>query len=1121
MSGIILKDYLKDRKLLFFTFFGIVCMCLFIGCQKGSDIKEEQPAEPIPSEGPVFKQVGLNSGLNFINTIREDEMHNFFNYNYIYNGSGLAVGDFNNDDLQDVYFVSNQFGARLFMNKGNLKFQNVTDKSGALAKDGWKNGVTVVDINDDGFDDLYVSRSGRYESEEERANLLYVNNGDMTFTEKAKEYGLADAGYSVQAYFFDFDRDGDLDMYQVNHRLDFQNKNTIDLKKKRVEEIDPFSRDRLYENRKGKYVDISDKAGIVNNAWGLSAVTGDFNEDGWDDIYVANDYLLPDYLYINNQDGTFTESIQDHFQHISFYSMGSDWADVDNNGHLDLFTLDMAPEDHVRSKRLMAAMSNDVFRTMVKQGYHHQYMINTMQYNHGKGDFSEIAQVSGINKTDWSWTALFGDYDADGLKDLYVTNGIRKDITDNDAMSATDDLFSNGRNIKLGQVLDLMPSAKLQNPIYRNTDGLKFERKNEDWGLKRAYNSNGAVYADLDNDGDLEILVNNMDLMSSLYKNLTVENTERKLRKLKIIGPQGNRNALGTSVRITTSDGNQILEKIRGSRGYLSSTDPSVFISSNLDIKKIEVNWPTGQKSVIDKSEELASLTIDYNSAAFVDHADSSVQPFYTESGDSKISFKHDENVFDDFIKEILLPHRQSEHGPFITSADVNSDGLDDLLVGGAKGQPAALFVQQRGGSFSRMSEATFERDRKHEDINAVFFDVDGDKDLDLYVVSGSGEVYSNEQELLRDRLYINDGKGNYARSALDALPNDLVAGSKALPSDIDADGDLDLIIMNRNVPGEYPKGPKSFIYTNEGGRFVNTTKNSSSDFYELSQMLVDGTLVDLDNNGHDDLIVVGEWTRPQIFMNDGDSFEKADSDFKGLTGWWNRIVPTDIDNDGDIDFVLGNTGFNNKYHPSEKSPLYLFYNDFDDNGLGDIVLSKSKGGELLPVRGRECSSQQMPFILQKFDNYEKFANADLTAIYTEERLNASLKLEVNNFASGVLINNGDLAFDFKPLPTRAQFGAIQDIIIKDVNGDGLKDLICAGNFYGAEVETVRYDSNFGTIVINNGNGNFEVLPLEESGLVLKSDVRDIESVTIAGDEYLLVASNNSELKHYKFTKRP
>lgn len=1114
-----LQEYKANCKLLFFTFSAIVCMSLFSACQS-TDSKQEKTEEEVQAPvDPTFKQVSFTlSGINFINTIREDETHNFFNYNYIYNGSGLAVGDFNNDDLQDVYFMSNQFGARLFMNQGKLKFKNMTDSAKVGASEGWKNGVTIVDINDDGFDDIYVSRSGRYEKESERANLLYVNNGDLTFTDRAAAYGLADAGYGVQAYFFDFDRDGDLDMYQVNHRLDFENKNTINLMGRANAKVDPFSRDRLYENRNGKYRDISDKAGIVNNAWGLSAVMGDFNEDGWDDIYVANDYLLPDYLYINNQDGTFSESIGDHFNHISFYSMGSDWADVDNTGHLDLFTLDMAPEDHVRSKRLMAAMSNDVFRTMVDQGYQHQYMINTLQYNHGMGNFSEVSQLSGIDKTDWSWTALFGDYDADGLKDLYVTNGIRKDITDNDAMTATDRLASEG-NLKLGQVLDLLPSEKLQNPIFKNKGGLKFERSNDNWGMKRAFNSNGAVFADLDNDGDLEILTNNMDLNSTLYKNLTVENTARKLLKLNVVGPKGNRNALGTTLKLITEEGQETLEKIRGSRGYLSSSDPSVFVSADAKFKEIQVTWPTGEKSVIKNPQALDQFVIDYNKVGFTEIPKNSTKAYFT-STDPIISFTHEENSFDDFIAEILLPHRQSEHGPFISKADVNADGLDDVFVGGAKGQSATLFLQQANGKFTPSSVNTFSKDSQHEDMNSTFFDADGDSDLDLYVVSGSGEIYKDQSSLLRDRLYLNDGAGNFVKAPSNSLPNDLAAGSKALSSDLDGDGDMDLVVMNRNVPGEYPKGPKSFIYINEGGRFTNATKNMSSDFYEQSQMLVDGAMTDLDGNGHDDLIVVGEWTTPQIFMNDGDGLEKADIDFDHLKGWWNRVVPTDIDNDGDMDFVLGNIGLNNKYHPTPESPLFLFYNDFDENGIGDIVLSKSKGGELLPVRGRECSSQQMPFILQKFDNYEKFANADLTAIYTEERLNESLKLEVNNFASGVLINNGNLDFDFKPLPSMSQFGAVKDIILKDINGDGLDDLITAGNFYGAEVETVRYDANMGSIAINLGSGNFKVLTQEEIGLYLKSDVRDLETITIQNEEYLIVASNNDELKTYKISKR-
>ncbi|MBO3697037.1 VCBS repeat-containing protein [Fabibacter sp. E12] len=1086
---------------------------------ENNELAEEKTA---PVAAPIFKEISFTqSGINFLNTIREDDTHNFFNFNYIYNGSGLAIGDFNNDDLKDIYFVSNQSRNRLFLNKGSLKFENITDSAGVSAAKGWKNGVTVVDINQDGLDDIYLSRSGRYEDPNERANYLYINNGDLTFTESAEKYGLADKGYGIQAYFFDYDRDGDLDLYQMNHRLDFNNKNTIMfLRNEKPSDYDPYSRDRLYENRGGRYVDISDRSGIVNSAWGLSAVMGDFNEDGWDDIYVANDYLTPDFLYINNQDGTFTESIQDYFQHMSFFSMGSDWADIDNNGHFDLVTLDMAPEDHVRSKRLMASMSNEFFRTMVDQGLQHQYMINSLQYNHGDGNFSEVSQVSGIDKTDWSWTALFGDYNADGLKDLYITNGIRKDITDNDAVTASDSIFALGKQVALGQILKLLPSQKLQNPVYQNIDGLKFKRKNVEWGLKRAFNSNGAVYSDLDNDGDLEIITNNMDLMCTLNQNLTVENEGVRLRKITVVGPKGNREGFGTTLRIKTTDGNTVLEKVRGSRGYLSSSDRAIYLSENIKIKEIEVEWPTGQSSVITDLKEIEGGVIDYQNAAFVKMSVEEERSYFTEADAPIIDFKHDENSFDDFIKEILLPHRQSEHGPFITKADVNGDGLEDVYIGGAKDQSGSLFVQQSSGQYVKSSQSTFSTDAAHEDMGSTFFDADGDNDLDLYVVSGSGEFYQGNGNLLRDRLYLNDGSGNFSRVS-DALPNDQIGGSKALASDIDNDGDQDLIVINRNVPGEYPKGPRSFVYLNEGGRFVNATKNFSSDIYDASQMLTDGVLVDIDQNGFEDLVVVGEWMSPKIYMNDGEEFEEASLDLDNLKGWWQSIKPTDIDNDGDIDFVVGNIGLNNKFHPKPDSPLYLFYNDFDENGIGDIVLSKSNGEELLPVRGRECSSQQMPFILEKFDNYEKFANADLTAIYSEERLEASLKLEVNNFASGILINNGDMNFEFKELPTLSQFGAVRDVILKDVNGDGLTDLICAGNFFGSEVETVRYDSSFGSIVINKGNNEFETLSLAESGLVLNSDVRDLETVTVQSDEYLLVTSNNDELKSYKFAKRP
>ena len=1112
-----IRAYFRNYKTFKLTFLGVIVLLCVTACgDNGNKESQKAEADKQPTE-PIFKEIHFTqSGINFINTITEDETHNFFNFTNIYNGAGIAVGDFNNDGLQDAIFVSNQKGNKLFINQGGLKFENMTDQAGIKSTGGWKNGVTVVDINADGLDDIYITRSGRYKETDMRSNLLYVNNGDLTFTERAKEFGLADAGYGVQAYFFDYDRDGDLDMYQLNHRIDFANKNIIkNLIEAKEEEVDPFGRDRFYRNDNGKFREISKQAGIMNSAWGLSAVVGDYNEDGWDDVYVANDYLTRDLLYINNQDGTFTESIADYFQHISFFSMGSDIADIDNDGHMDLITLDMAPEDHVRSKRLMASMSNEVFRTMVKEGLQHQYMLNTLQYNHGGGNFSEIGQLSGISKTDWSWTALFGDYDADGMKDLFVTNGIRKDLTDNDAMIASDKLAAEGR-MTLGQVLQLLPSAKLLNPIYKNKTGLKFEKANEDWGMTRTYNSNGAVYADFDNDGDLDIMLNNMDLMATFYQNLTVEKLNRKLNKIELIGPDKNKRAIGTTLKLITKSGQEIVEKVRTSRGFLSSSDHSIHFANNLDLDRIEVYWPTGEESVIENIDASQNIKITYGEVPFSKIQNEEAKPYFIEAS-TDIKFKHQENDFDDFIREILLPHRQSEHGPFINKADVNGDGLDDIYIGGAHQQASVLYLQNANGSFKQTSQSTFERDKAHEDMNSLFFDFDGDQDLDLYVVSGGGEFYQGNSNLLRDRLYINDGSGNFTKANRNILPNDMAAGSKALASDIDGDNDLDLIVLNRNVPGDYPKGPKSFIYTNDNGRFTNSTRSVSPDLFKEENMVVDGTMADVNGDGVEDLVLVGEWIAPQIYLNDNGTLEKSDNDFDDLKGWWKKVVSADIDNDGDLDLIVGNQGLNNKFHPKKDSPLYLFYNDFDNNGVGDIVLSKSNGEELLPVRGRECSSQQMPFILEKFDSYEKFANANLTSIYSQEGLDASLKLEVNNFASGILINNGDMSFEFKALPMKAQFGVMNDIIVKDVNGDGLKDIVSAGNFFGSEVETVRYDSNYGSVVMNNGNNNYSVLPLAKSGLALKTDVRDLQTVNVKGEEYLIVTSNNDETKSYKY----
>lgn len=1097
-----------------FVLFLATPIFLLLGCGGSETETEQNTAVEVEEFQPIFDEKSFTqTGINFINSVIEDTTHNFFNFNYIYNGAGLAVGDFNNDELQDVIFVSNQSENRLFLNKGDLKFENISYDAGVTSIGGWKNGITVADVNQDGYQDIYLVRSGRYDDPEKRANELYINNGDLTFTEAASEYGLADTGYGIQAYFFDHDRDGDLDMYLMNHRMDFQNKNTLEVFYKDPY-IDPAARDRLYENRNGKYVDISDRAGIVNHAWGLSVVTGDFNEDSYPDIYVANDYLSPDFLYINNQDGTYTESIEEYFPHMSFYSMGSDWADIDNNGHFDLYTLDMAPEDHVRSKKLMASMSNEVFRTMVAEGLQYQYMINTLQYNHGKGLFSEVSQLAGINKTDWSWTALFQDFDNDGMKDLFVTNGIKKDITDNDAMIETDQLMASGQRITLGQVLNILPSDKLQNPLFKNLGDLHFERANDEWGMKKPYNSNGAVSVDLDNDGDLELITNNMDLAASVYKNLSVENGQPALRQLKLIGPEGNKEAYGTEVKIYTEDG-VIADQIRNSRGYLSNAQTSIFISETKKIDKIEIKWPTGEMSEIAAVDINPEFRFDYADLSKVQITNETLKTLFAETEIKGLKDQHEENQFDDFIKEILLPHRQSEHGPFVEKADFNEDGLEDIFIGGASGQAARLFMQQADGSFKRLNQPVFSDHAEHEDVGVEVFDFDGDQDLDIYVVSGSGEFYQGNQDLLKDRLYLNDGAGNFQNAPEGTLPNDLRAGAEALSGDLDQDGDLDLIVLNRNVPGQYPLGPKSAIYINENGKFLNQTNTFSSELAALEQMAVDGDLVDIDGNGFEDLILVGEWTTPQIFLNDGQTMALMDNEFDDLKGWWRSVEVSDLDNDGDLDIIVGNIGRNNKYHPKKESPLYLFYNDFDDNGLGDIVLSKSNGEELLPVRGRECSSQQMPFILDKFESYDKFANANLAAIYSQEGLDEALQLEVNNFKSGILWNN-DGDFEFEAFPTKAQFGAINDIIVKDFNGDGASDLLVAGNFYGSEVETVRYDSHYGTVLINEGNRSFSIMPYVESGLKLDSDVRDIELVQVQGEEQLIVVSNDAPLMSYR-----
>ena len=916
------------------------------------------PKELDSSEIPLFSQVkSSESRLIFENMVVESIEANHFAYEYVYNGGGIAIGDINNDGLEDIYMVGNQVSDKLFLNSGNLTFEDITKSSGISMSGDWRTGVTMADVNGDGWLDIYVSRSGWFREGGPRSNLLFINNQDLTFTESSASYGLDDSNHNMQATFFDYDKDGDLDMYAMGHPVDmFGLKVSI---KEYLEMINQgkIESDRLYENNNGTFVDVSESAGISDYGFGLGVVAVDINNDGWTDIYVTNDYEEPDILYINNRDGTFTDKLREMTQHISNYSMGADIADYNNDLLTDIFTADMSFDTHERSKRNMPSMSPSLFWTRVIIGWHYQYMSNTLQLNNGNGTFSEIAQLAGVNKTDWSWAAFFADLDRDGYKDLTITNGIKKDIFDNDAPTIINAQAKNGE-IKLDQLLDLYPSSKRANYLFRNRGDLTFNDVSSEWGFTEEVNSNGAAYADLDRDGDLDIVINNIDDNVSLYENHSNELDDHHYIAIKINGIDQNTEGIGTKVYIWSGNLSTVQE-VQPTRGYISRVTSDLFfgLGNNTSIDSILIEWPDLTYSII--------RDVDIDQRLELDQSKLESQPRQRLATNTKqimdiastlnLNLAHQENSFDDYKKQVLLPHSYAQNGPALSIGDIDNNGTDDLYFGGAHGLRGQLLGQNAKGKFELVN-GPWEQDYLYEDISSLFFDSDNDGDMDLYVVSGGFE-HEEGHQLYQDRLYLNNGDGTFVKDE-GALPDLRISGQSIVSGDIDNDGDLDLFVGGRVLPWKYPKEPASYLLINTNGKF-SVAQNQPDQFEELG-MVTDAELIDMDYDDDLDLIVVGEWMHPMIFENDDGEFVDA-SDQYGLTkavGWWYSLIAGDFDSDGDIDFVAGNLGLNNKFKASEKKPLHIYYDDFDGNESFDPILAHVENDQILPYRGRECSSE-------------------------------------------------------------------------------------------------------------------------------------------------------------------
>ncbi len=1106
---------LKNYLILGFT------LLVVISCKEESSNSEpnelNHELNPISSS---FKKIQSSvSGIDFNNTITHDlnTKFNLFDYDFFYNGAGVGIEDINNDGLKDVFFTGNQVPNKLYLNKGGLKFEDITETANINTNKNWSNGITFADVNNDGWMDIYISQGGPVD-ENLRNNLLLINQKDNSFKEEANQYGLNDTGISTQSAFLDFDMDGDLDCIVMNENDYYGTDPTqfysILSDKSKLKE----NSSHLYENINGKFLNVTEKSGLLSATFGLGLCISDINNDNWPDIYIANDYYVPDMMYLNNQNGTFTDVIKQTTNQVEFYGMGIDIADINNDNLNDIFALDMAASDHIRSKTLMASMNVSGFNLLTKTlNLQYQYMFNAVQLNIGQNKFHNVSQLTGMSKTDWSWAALIFDTDLDSKEDVYVTNGYRRYALDNDSrmqISQAKQQYRNNVPLNVKEAIyNGLPSEKLSNILFKNDGDLHFENVTAFSDLNEPSFSNGAAYSDLDNDGDLDIIVNNMDSDAFLFQNMAIEN---KLGNYLKVITKGKTSEDFAKVQISFNGNTKTKESSRV-RGYLSAVDKTIHfgLGKSKLIDTIKVFWPSGKYQEVYNTSSNSTITFNEEDAILNRSFSPSSRNLKFKKNNQLLNFTHQENEFDDFLKEGLLPYKQSTLGPFITKGDVNGDNKEDIYIGGAKGQAGQLFIQS-GKGFITTNIPAFKSDAGYEDMEALFIDIENDGDNDLYVVSGGSEFNERSPEL-KDRLYINDGKGNFSKAASSDIDAYTISGKSITKIDFDKDGDLDIIVGNRIKPQQFPIHEPSIIYQNNNGVFTNVTRLVAPEFEDFG--IVNKVITtDFNNDGWDDFIAVGEWTSVGMFLNNNGVFENI-AGKNGLDkeiGWWFNVTETDINNDGNKDYLLGNVGKNIKFKVSVDKPLRVYADDFDDNGTNDLVLSYKYNDIFVPARGRECTSLQMPFIAEKIPTFNEFANSSLQDIYGEG-LNTAYEREVNQFNSMLLINNGDGTFKKVILPIMAQTMPILDAASIDYNNDGFEDLVIVGNIYNTEVETPRLDNPYGLILVSNTKNGYNVVEPKESGFYLSGNAKSVETVSINGKSFIIVANNNSSIEVFEY----
>lgn len=1103
---------------------GLLCLLGMTGCQ-----------EDARQSGPLFTAVDPSSaGIDFQNTLTATNEFNIFTYRNFYNGGGVGIGDINNDGLPDIYLTANLLPNRLYLNKGNFTFEDITEKAGVAGRAAWSTGVSMVDINADGWLDIYVCNSGDVDGDNKQ-NEFFINRGDGTFDERAEAMGLADKGYSTHAAFFDYDKDGDLDVYLLNNS--YQPIESFNLRNNVRPVRDSLGGDKLLRNDGGVFTDVSEEAGIYGSiiGFGLGVSVSDLDKDGWPDLYISNDFFERDYLYMNRGDGTFSEELEKQMRSISVSSMGSDVADITGDGYPEIFVTEMLPEEEERVKTKMLFENWDKYQYNLENGYYHQFTRNMLHRNNGKTGakgitFSEVGRLAGVEATDWSWSALIADLDNDGHKDLFIANGIAQDLLDQDylnyvANEGVSDMILTEAGIDFKKLLEMIPSTRIPNYAYSGTSRLHFDKKTAEWGLDTPSHSNGAAYGDLDNDGDLDLVVNNINMPPFLYRNESDGNPgETNYLKVVLRGIYDNPSSIGSKITLR-HEGRTYYQEAAPNRGFQSTVDNRLNFGLGA-VEKVDsliVDWFYGGRTVLTDIPVNQTLVLDEGEA----------EPVPTNKPESKersslyftalesipgLNYTHTENNFVDFDRDQLLYQMKSNEGPKIARADVNGDGRADLFLGGAKDSPGRMYLQEEGGTFTSVNEALFKEDQASEDLESLFFDADGDGDLDLYVASGGNEHSSGSFALI-DRLYLNDGRGSFTRSG-QLLPAGRPESSAAVScSDFDGDGDLDLFVGIRLKSGEIGIPQKGYLLRNDGrGGFSNVTREMAPELEGMG-MITDALWTDYDGDGDEDLIVVGEWMPIRVFENRNGKLvdTTSESGLDSTSGWWKTIEAADLDGDGDMDLVAGNHGLNTRFSASPEKPVTCYINDFDRNGKVEQIICKYNGDRSYPIILRHDLVKQLPGLKKKYLRYDQYKSSTIDEIFSPETLEESVVHKVTMLQSVILLNDGKGRFQVRDLPVEAQISPVYAILLKDLDRDGIPDMLLGGNQYGVKPEEGRYDASYGLFLRGLGHGEYERVTASENGLLLEGEVRDFEVLEIGEENILVVARSNASNQYFKF----